>query len=229
MTKLLRKLRLAWLDLLAIPKSLIFNFHYLPWRQAVRLPIWVSHATRLEAMQGKIVLPLSIRTGMIRFGLNRNVVFGASASRSLWLMTAGSEIHFLGSAAFDLSPTLVIEGGKVVVGEQFQANARFSLFCRNRIELGSHSIAAWDVTIMDHDFHQIVEPETLKQLNEPRPVRIGTHVWIGQDTLILKGVEVEPDCVVAARSVLTRTVPGRHQVIGGNPARVLKHTVDWRP
>lgn len=229
MTKSLRKLRLLWLDLLAIPKSVIFNFHYLPWRQAVRLPIWISHATRLEAMQGKIVLPLQIRSGMIRFGLNRNVVSGASASKPLWLATAGSEIHFLGPAAFDLSPSLVIEGGKLVVGDQFQANARFSLFCRNCVELGSSSIAAWDVTIMDHDFHRIVEPETHKQLNEPRPVRIGTQVWIGQGTLILKGVEVEPNCIVAARSTLTRSVPGTHQIIGGNPTRVLKHRVDWQP
>ncbi|QGN38269.1 sugar O-acetyltransferase [Klebsiella oxytoca] len=54
-----------------------------------------------------------------------------------------------------------------------------------------------------------------------RPVTIGDRVWIGGKSVILPGVKIGSDVVIAAGSVVTRDIPDR-VVAGGVPARVLK-------
>ncbi|MGE5546775.1 MAG: sugar O-acetyltransferase [Solirubrobacterales bacterium] len=52
-----------------------------------------------------------------------------------------------------------------------------------------------------------------------RPVRIGSHVWIGGGAIILPGVTIGDDAVIGAGSVVTRDVPAGATAVG-NPARV---------
>ncbi|SCK18634.1 Acetyltransferase (isoleucine patch superfamily) [Streptomyces sp. WMMB 714] len=53
------------------------------------------------------------------------------------------------------------------------------------------------------------------------PIRIGRNVWIGASALIMQGVTVEADAVVAAGAVVTRDVPAR-TLVAGVPATVIK-------
>ena len=53
--------------------------------------------------------------------------------------------------------------------------------------------------------------------------RIGHDVWIGANAIILTGVEIGNGAVVAAGSVVTKSVPP-YAIVGGNPARFIK----WR-
>ncbi len=52
-------------------------------------------------------------------------------------------------------------------------------------------------------------------------ILIGNDVWIGTGALILSGVEVGDGAVIAARAVVTRSVPP-YAVVAGNPARVVR-------
>ncbi|WP_142847804.1 sugar O-acetyltransferase [Telmatospirillum sp. J64-1] len=53
------------------------------------------------------------------------------------------------------------------------------------------------------------------------PIRVGTNVWIGGGAIILPGVTIGDDSVIAAGSVVTKDVPPRSVVVG-NPARVVR-------
>ena len=53
--------------------------------------------------------------------------------------------------------------------------------------------------------------------------RIGHDVWIGANAIILTGVEIGNGAVVAAGSVVTKSIPP-YAIVGGNPARFIK----WR-
>jgi acetyltransferase-like isoleucine patch superfamily enzyme len=51
---------------------------------------------------------------------------------------------------------------------------------------------------------------------------IEDDAWIGMDCMILSGVTIGKGAIVAARSVVTRSVPP-YSVVAGNPARVIKY------
>ena len=54
-------------------------------------------------------------------------------------------------------------------------------------------------------------------------VKIGSDVWIGANCIIMRGVEIGDGAVVAAGSIVTKSVPP-YAIVGGNPARFIK----WR-
>lgn len=55
---------------------------------------------------------------------------------------------------------------------------------------------------------------------EPRPIRIGSNVWIGRRAMFMPGSGVGDNCVVAAGSVVTKVFPS-NVVVGGVPARII--------
>ena len=55
-----------------------------------------------------------------------------------------------------------------------------------------------------------------------KKVVIGENCWIGAKAFILPGVELGEGCVVAGGSVVTKSFPPL-SIIGGNPARLIKH------
>ena len=59
-----------------------------------------------------------------------------------------------------------------------------------------------------------------------KPVRIGNHVWIGENSMVLKGVAIGDGAVVAASSVVTRDVPPRC-LVAGAPAKVVREDIEW--
>jgi acetyltransferase-like isoleucine patch superfamily enzyme len=58
-----------------------------------------------------------------------------------------------------------------------------------------------------------------------RDVFIGEKCWIGMNAVILPGVVLGPCTVVAAGSIVNKSFPEGHEVIGGAPARLLKKII----
>ncbi|TAD83260.1 MAG: acyltransferase [Sphingomonadales bacterium] len=51
--------------------------------------------------------------------------------------------------------------------------------------------------------------------------RIGARCFVGANAIILPGVRVGDQCIIAAGSVVSEDVPA-HSMVAGNPARVLR-------
>ncbi len=110
------------------------------------------------------------------------------------------------------------------------------LMAEERIEIGSHCLISWNVGIADSDFHplppneRIIDAHALAPFFEGRPPRppigtapviIGDNVWIGMNAVILKGVTIGENSVVAAGAVVTKSI-APNLVVAGNPAVVVK-------
>lgn len=52
--------------------------------------------------------------------------------------------------------------------------------------------------------------------------RIKNDVWIGQNVTLSMGIEIGNGAVVAANSVVTKSVPD-YAIVGGNPAKIIKY------
>lgn len=51
-------------------------------------------------------------------------------------------------------------------------------------------------------------------------ISVGDYVYIGNNSLIMPGVSIGNNCLIAAGSVVTKSVPS-NVVVGGNPARII--------
>lgn len=76
--------------------------------------------------------------------------------------------------------------------------------------------------------HQVVFATLNHDLNpskranmQAKPITIGKNVWIGSRSVILQGVSIGDNCVVAAGAVVTKSF-GDNLIIGGVPAKVIK-------
>lgn len=102
-----------------------------------------------------------------------------------------------------------------------------TIVCSKRIIIGHHVNIGVNVCIYDTDFHPINHKERrenpgfdLTKISHA-PVIIGNDVWIGANSIILKGVNLGDRVIVGAGSVVTQSFP-TDSMIGGNPARLIK-------
>jgi acetyltransferase-like isoleucine patch superfamily enzyme len=66
-----------------------------------------------------------------------------------------------------------------------------------------------------------LDPGTRRRSMTTAPIRIGRGVWIAAGAMVLQGVTVGDDAVVAAGAVVTKDVPPR-TLVAGIPARVIR-------
>ncbi|WP_235299289.1 acyltransferase [Portibacter marinus] len=53
-----------------------------------------------------------------------------------------------------------------------------------------------------------------------KPISIGNNVFIGNNSIIMPGVIIEDNVIVAAGSVVTKSIP-KGYIVGGNPAKKI--------
>lgn len=210
--------------ILSFPKTLRFNFHYFPFTIAIKLPVVVSHKTYLRELHGKVLLPDSIRTAMIKIGFGDVGHYDRKYSRSIWQVSG--IIDFKGNAAIGHGSKISVRG-KVTFGENFNMTAESTIVCAREIAFGNNCLISWDNLIMDTDEHSIYDLKENKRINSEKPIIIGDHVWIGCKCTVLKGTHVADNSIVAAGSFLRNNFSDSNQIIGGNPPIILKKDVNW--
>lgn len=112
---------------------------------------------------------------------------------------------------------------QIKIGSRSYIGDRTEIHAGNSVEIGNGCNISWNCTILDRDYHKLCsEKEIIK------PVKICDNVWIGCNSTILKGVNIGEGAVVAAGSVVTKDVPPK-ALVGGNPAKIIKTDVFWKP
>lgn len=64
-------------------------------------------------------------------------------------------------------------------------------------------------------------PDNYDQWIKSDPIIIGNNVWIGMNSVILPGVEIGSNVIIAANSVVNKDIP-ENSVTAGNPAIVIR-------
>ena len=98
------------------------------------------------------------------------------------------------------------------------------IFAAKSIRIGNHVHIGVKTVIYDTDFHPL-DWKSRRENNLTQvavsPVIIEDDVWIGGNSIILKGVHIGRAAVIGAGSVVTCNVPPE-TVWAGNPARFIK-------
>ena len=129
----------------------------------------------------------------------------------------------------------VQKDGRCVVGDFTLLNGAI-VMAEELVQIGSHCLISWGVGIADSDFHplepaqRLIDAHALAPFFKSRPprpklktapVKIGDNVWIGMNAVILKGVTIGENSVVAAGAVVTKSIPA-NTIVAGNPAVTVK-------
>lgn len=88
----------------------------------------------------------------------------------------------------------------------------------SEVIIGDSCMIASGAYITDSDWHDVYDRVSTGRSN---PVRIGRNVWIGDSSIICKGVIIGENSIIGAGSVVVSDVPS-NSVAAGNPARVVK-------
>lgn len=110
---------------------------------------------------------------------------------------------------------------RIIIGEKTSIMNGCELISRSLIEIGSHCLIGSQVKIFDADFHGI-HPEQRSEPGISQPVTIEDNVWIGINSIILKGVTIGQNSVIGAGSVVTKNIP-ENSIAAGNPAKVISN------
>jgi acetyltransferase-like isoleucine patch superfamily enzyme len=131
-------------------------------------------------------------------------------------MTIGERVRF--DSTLSTLELVSLQGGHLEIGDNVFINCGSSLVASTHVKIGDDCLIGRDVMIMDTDFHRV---EDKAWDVSGKPIVIEARAWIGNRSIVLKGVTVGHDAVVAAGSVVTRDVPP-NSVVAGVPAKVIR-------
>jgi acetyltransferase-like isoleucine patch superfamily enzyme len=107
-------------------------------------------------------------------------------------------------------------GAEIRIGE----NSGFSgtvLAAFAGITIGHDVKCGANTLISDSDWH----PEDPRS-GSPKPIIIGNRVWLGINSVVLKGVSIGENSVIGANSVVTKSIPA-NVIAAGNPCKVIRN------
>jgi len=84
------------------------------------------------------------------------------------------------------------------------------------IKIGNNVRCGANTLITDSDWH-LNDPRA----GEPSDVIIGDNVWLGVNSVILKGVTIGENTIIGANSLVTKSIPA-NVIAAGNPCKVIR-------
>lgn len=118
----------------------------------------------------------------------------------------------------------IARGASVVIGRDSGISGA-TIVCARAINIGVEVLLGANVVIVDTDFHPIMPINRRHSDDASRigvaSVEIGDNVFVGMEAVVLKGVRIGRDSIVAARAVVVRGNYPDGAILAGNPATVI--------
>ncbi len=119
------------------------------------------------------------------------------------------------------------ENSKIKIGNDVGISGA-SICASNDIYIGDNVMLGANVQISDTDFHAIKPLNRRHNRNkedvQTKSIMIENNVWIGANSIILKGVKIGENSIIGAGSIVTNNVPA-NSIAAGNPAKIIKTIV----
>lgn len=88
------------------------------------------------------------------------------------------------------------------------------------IEIGDKVTIAPEVQFITHDGSTWLFSDSKGRRQLFRRISIGDNVFVGMGCILMPGVKIENEVIVAAGSVVTKSIP-KGAIVGGNPAKII--------
>jgi acetyltransferase-like isoleucine patch superfamily enzyme len=114
------------------------------------------------------------------------------------------------------------EGPSIIIGDNTFIGHHCEFNINEGIKIGKRGLIAAGCKFIDHN-HNAGYSDRKNRVPDPQgaPILIGEYVWLGVNVVVLAGVNIGDGAVIAAGSVVTKSVPSG-QLWGGTPARLIR-------
>lgn len=116
------------------------------------------------------------------------------------------------------------KNGQLTIGDNCGFSG-VSIYCDSKIHIGNYLFCGGNVSLWDTDFHPlnyIDRRDGDNSKTQCSPINIGNDVFIGANSIILKGVTIGDKAIIGAGSIVTKSIP-ENQVWAGNPAKFIRY------
>lgn len=153
------------------------------------------------------ILQINRRSGNVEFG--RNIIFNSYTAHS-WNCRC---------------KIIVKENAILRIGDNSGMNG-VMIYCSHKIIIGNNVKIGGGTRISDSNHHSLdyINRRDFDQdmlHTKTGPISIGDDVFIGANCIINKGITIGDRSIVAAGSVVVKSIPA-DEIWGGNPAKLIK-------
>lgn len=185
-------------------KTIFFNFYFLPFKQAVHLPIYIYKGVHFKNLEGEVKLSVKykwLRSGIVKIGF---------PNQSAATQGGSTYLNIVGKIVFHKYITI----GQGCYIDVYDKKAQFYLFDRitinnnNIFSVGTKLILYEQVIIGSNcqffttDHHYLLKKGICYNPNLSQIV-VGTRTWIGNNVLVLKNSMIASDVIIGANSLIT--------------------------
>ena len=208
-----------------IVKTIYFNFKTLPFRQAIRLPVYIYGPVSLYWTCGKCMIDCNnLSKSMIKLGCNNEFFNGVNKSSFIYLQP-DSILKFNGPCAIACNYNIRVSSGATLEFGKFTFfGSSVKFICSTGIKIGDYTRIAYESQLIDTNSHYVVNLKTKAVARREGKIRIGSYNWIGNRTTINKGTITKDYTIVTGSSLLNKDYSKFdeiYQVVGGMPAKVI--------
>ncbi|PFM78977.1 maltose O-acetyltransferase [Bacillus sp. AFS077874] len=107
----------------------------------------------------------------------------------------------------------VRSNAEVKIGEETFFNHGCMIICHEKISIGNNVQFGPNVYVYDHDHDFRVQDGLKSKKFKTSSVKIGNNVWIGANSVILRGTVIGDNCVVGAGCVIKGNYPDNTLIV----------------
>lgn len=107
----------------------------------------------------------------------------------------------------------VREGGILNIGRNVSLNYGCIIVCHEKIIIGSNVQFSPNVLVYDHDHDYKAKGGMKSMAFKTSPIKIGSNVWVGANSVILRGSVIGDNTVIGAGSIIKGEIPAGSIVI----------------
>ena len=188
--------------------------------------------TRYKKLKNKLEIFGKLRKNKIKISGDNNILYIGKNSllRNCHISINGNNnVLYIGDDCVVNSTSIILdnESAEIRIGNKTSiGKAQIVSLEPYKIEIGEDCMLSYDIEIRNTDSHKIYDKNTNKRINEGNSISIGNHVWLGMRAIILKGVNIEDNSIVAGGSIVTKDVKA-NTIVSGAPAKQIRENIYW--
>lgn len=186
---------------------------------------------RLERKWNRMVAfyHTSISGGSLALGVGASINVPVRADGA-GRVTVGDQVSLGYKPAFRLGSGEILlqarnKGACIQIGTSSRLSNNVCIIAMESIKIGQSCQIGDLVMILDSDFHEVSPTTRNATSGEISPVEVGNNVWIGSRSIVLKGTKIGANSVIAAGSVVTKSIP-ENVIAAGIPAKIIRDISD---